>query len=194
MDYPSRELMITRKIAITIILTALCIGTNYALLPFFNIKFMDFIVFVGGFCFGPLVGGLVGVFSWAIYGSINPLGFSLPVWISTMVGEAFFGVCGGLVKLFVFRKSSRIVNDKPASAVFFAVSSLFLTLAYDLFTNLAYAYTYGINFIVAISVGFVPFGIMHLLSNAVFFGVGCVPAINIISKVTGGEKTVSNEK
>jgi LytS/YehU family sensor histidine kinase len=186
--------MNTLKIAMIVILTALCIGTNYALLPFFNVKFMDFIVFVGGFCFGPLVGGLVGVFSWGIYGSINPLGFSLPVWVSTMVGEAFFGVFGGLVKLFVFRKNSRIVNDKLGAAVLFAVSGLFLTLAYDLFTNLAYAYTYGINFIVAIIVGFVPFGIMHLLSNVVFFGVGCVPAINIIFKVTGGEKTVSREK
>jgi LytS/YehU family sensor histidine kinase len=178
----------------TVILTALCIGTNYLLLPFFNVKFMDFIVFVGGFCFGPLVGGLVGVFSWGIYGSINPLGFSLSVWVSCLVGEALFGVAGGLMKLFVFRKKTRIVNDKPATAVFFAVSSLFLTFAYDLLTNLAYAYTFGINFIVAIVVGFVPFGILHLLSNAVFFGIGCVPAINIISKVTGGEKAVSNEK
>ncbi len=184
--------MNTRKIAIIVMLTALCIGTNYLLLPFFNVKFMDVIVFVGGFCFGPLVGGLVGVFSWAIYGSINPLGFVLSVWVSTMVGEAIFGICGGLVKLFIFRKNSRIVNDKLGAAVLFAVSSLFLTFAYDLLTNLAYAYTYNINYIVAIIVGFVPFGILHLLSNALFFGIGCVPAINIISKVTGGEKAVSN--
>jgi hypothetical protein len=43
-------------------------------------------------------------------------------------------------------------------------------------------------------VGFVPFGIAHLLSNAVFFGLGCVPTINSILKVTGGEKTVSVKK
>jgi uncharacterized membrane protein len=70
--------MNTRKIAIIVILTALCISSNYALLPFFNVKFMDFIVLVGGFCFGPLAGGLIGVLSWGIYGTINPLGFSLP--------------------------------------------------------------------------------------------------------------------
>ncbi len=186
--------MNTRKIAIIVILTALCISSNYALLPFFNVKFMDFIVFVGGFCFGPLAGGLIGVLSWGIYGTINPLGFSFPVWISTMVGEAIFGIVGGLVKFLVFPKNPRFTNDKLGAAVLFGTVSLFLTLGYDLLTNLAYAYTFGINFIVAIIVGFVPFGVAHLLSNAVFFGVGCVPAINTILKVTGGEKTVSNEK
>lgn len=187
--------MNTRKISIMVILTALCIGTNYALLPFFNVKFMDFIVFVGGFCFGPLVGGSIGVLSWGIYGTLNPLGFSFPVWLSTMFGEAIFGVVGGLVRVLVFPKNSRMIDDKVGAAVLFGVISLFLTFGYDLITNLAYAYTFGINFIVAIIVGFVPFGIVHLVSNAVFFSVGCVPAINAILKVSGGEKkVVNNEK
>ncbi len=186
--------MKTRKIAIIVILTALCISTNYVLMPLFNVKFMDFIVFVGGFCFGPFVGALIGALTWAIYGTLNPLGFSLPVWISTMFGEAIFGVVGGIVRLFILPRNSRMINDKLGTAVLFGIISLFLTFGYDLITNLAYAYTFGINFIVAIIVGFVPFGIAHLLSNAVFFSVGCVPAINTILKVTGGEKTVNNEK
>jgi hypothetical protein len=186
--------MNAQKIAMMMILTALCIGTNYALLPFFNVKFMDFIVFVGGFCFGPLIGGSIGVLSWGVYGTLNPLGFSFPVWLSTMFGEAVFGVVGGLVRVFAFPKSSRVINDKVGAAVLFGVMSLFLTLGYDLITNIAYAYTFGINFIVAIVMGFVPFGILHLVSNAVFFSVGCVPAINTILKVTGGEKIVNEKK
>ena len=186
--------MITRKIAVVVMLVALCIGTNYLLLPFFNVKFMDLIVFVGGFCFGPLIGGSIGALTWVIYGTLNPLGFSFPVLLSTMFGEAIYGVVGGLLRILVFRKNSGMINDKVGAAVLFGVISLFCTFSYDLITNLAFAYAFGINFIVAIIVGFVPFGIVHLVSNAVFFSVGGVPAINSVLKVTGGEKTVSNEK
>jgi hypothetical protein len=187
--------MNSRKIALIAVLAALSIGTNYALLPFFNVKFMDFIVFVGGFCFGPVAGGLIGVISWAIYGSLNPLGFSFPVWLSTMFAEAIFGVAGGLAARFlVLPKNSRVGKDRIGVFVFFGVLSVFLTFIYDFITNAAYAYAYGMNLIVAIVVGFVPFGIIHLLSNAVFFSLGCVPTINTILKVTGGEKTVSVEE
>ena len=55
--------MQTLKIAIIACLVALSIGTNYALAGVWNVKLMDFIVFVGGFCFGPVVGVLVGVIS-----------------------------------------------------------------------------------------------------------------------------------
>lgn len=185
-----------RKIAIIAVLAALSIGTNYALLPFFNVKFMDFIVFVGGFCFGPFAGGLIGVISWAVYGSLNPLGFSFPVWLSTMFAEAiFFGVAGGLTARFlVLPKNSSVSKDRTSVFVLFGVISVFLTFIYDFVTNAAYAYAYGINLIVAIIVGFIPFGIVHLLSNVIFFSLGCVPTINTILKVTGGEKIVSVEK
>lgn len=185
-----------RKIAIIAVFTALSIGTNYALLPFFNVKFMDFIVFVGGFCFGPFAGGLIGVISWAVYGSLNPLGFSFPVWLSTMFAEAiFFGVAGGLTARFlVLPKNSSVSKDGTSVFVLFGVISVFLTFIYDFVTNAAYAYAYGINLIVAIIVGFIPFGIVHLLSNVIFFSLGCVPTINTILKVTGGEKIVSVEK
>lgn len=190
-----QTVMDSRKIAIIVVLAALSVGTNYLLSPFFNVKFMDFIVFVGGFCFGPLAGGLIGIFSWAIYGSLNPLGFSFPVWISTMVGEAFFGVVGGLTAQFVLPQRLRADGNRLSISVMFGIISLLLTFVYDLFTNAVYAYAYGINIFVAIIVGFVPFGVAHLLSNAVFFSVGCLPTINAISKIMGGgEKTVINEK
>ncbi|HLE74538.1 MAG TPA: ECF transporter S component [Candidatus Bathyarchaeia archaeon] len=182
--------MNSRKVAIITVLAALSIATNYALLPFFNVKFMDFIVFVGGFCFGPFAGGFIGAVSWAIYGSLNPLGFSLPVWLSTMFAEAIFGVVGGFTARFlVLPKNSSVNKDKIGTCILFGVVSMLLTFAYDFITNIAYAYAYDINLIVAIIVGFIPFGIVHLLSNVVFFSVGCVPTINTILKITGGEKS-----
>jgi hypothetical protein len=187
--------MNSKKIAIVAVLASLSIGTNYALLPLFNVKFMDFIVFVGGFCFGPLAGGLIGVISWAVYGSLNPLGFSLPVWLSTMSAEAVFGVVGGLTARFlILPKHSSVSNGKIGACVLFGVISVFLTFGYDFVTNVAFAYAYGINIILAIITGFVPFGIAHLLSNVIFFSVGCVPTINTILRVVGGEKTVNIEK
>lgn len=185
--------MKTRKIAIIIMLTALCIGTNYLLLPLYNVKFMDFIVFVSGFCFGPAIGGLIGLLSWTIYGTINPLGFSFPVWIATMTGEAIFGIVGGVARRAFFPKKISEIKDKLGAAILFGGLSLFLTLTYDLIANFAYSYAFGINFILAVIVGFVPFGIAHLVSNVVFFSVGCAPAINTVLKISGGEKTV-NEK
>ena len=173
-------------------LTALCIGTNYALLALPNVKFMDLIVFVGGFCFGPAIGGLIGVLSWTIYGTINPLGFSFPVWIATMTGEAIFGIVGGLARMTAFLKNVSKIGDKLGAAVLFGGLSLFLTLSYDLIANFAYSYAFGINFIVAVVSGF-PFAILHLVSNVIFFSVGCVPAINTVLKICGGEKSV-NEK
>jgi uncharacterized membrane protein len=185
----------SKKISIIVVLAALSVGTNYLLLPFFNVKFMDFIVFVSGFCFGPLTGGLIGIVSWSIYGSLNPLGFSLPVWLSTIVGEALFGVVGGLTARFILPHRVRADGNRLGICIMFGVISLFLTFVYDLFTNAVYAYAYGINIFVAIIVGFVPFGVAHLLSNVIFFSVGCLPTINTISKVVGGgEKTVINEK
>ena len=182
--------MNSRKIAIITVLAALSIATDYALLPFFNVKFMDFIVFVGGFCFGPFAGGFIGAISWAIYGSLNPLGFSLPVWLSTMFAEAIFGIAGGLTARFiVLPKNSSVNKDKIGTYILFGIVSMLLTFAYDFITNIAYAYAYGINLIVAIIVGFIPFGIAHLLSNVVFFSLGCVPTINTILKITIGEKS-----
>jgi len=51
------------------------------------VKFMGIIVFIGGFCFGPLTGALIGIFSWAVYGTINPHGFVLQAWLATMFSE-----------------------------------------------------------------------------------------------------------
>ena len=43
--------MNSRKTAILAVLIAISVGTNYAMISLYNVKFMDFIVFVGGFVF-----------------------------------------------------------------------------------------------------------------------------------------------
>ncbi|MFW6117322.1 MAG: ECF transporter S component [Thermoproteota archaeon] len=173
------------KIALISTLVALCVATNYALVEIPNVKAMDFIVFVGGFCFGPLVGGLIGIFSWAVYGVLNPYGFQLPIWLATMFGESIYGLVGGFLGKKLISTDNGVQKTK-ISFLFGVVAFLFTTL-YDLFANFVYALTYGMPILAAIVLG-TPFTILHQLSNTAIFVVGSFPVIVAIKKSLGGEK------
>lgn len=83
----AKPLKKTETVAIVAALSALCVATSYAMLPLFNIKLMDAIVFVAGFAFGAMPGMAIALTAWLVYGTINPLGLSLPVLISVMFTE-----------------------------------------------------------------------------------------------------------
>ncbi len=188
-------LMNPRKLAMMTILVAVSIGTNYAMISLYNVKFMDLIVFIGGFCLGSLAGALIGIISWAVYGMLNPLGFSLEIWLSTMLLETIYGVAGGLVRRWLHRDElSELRSERVAAHVFFGILGMFLTFAYDLVTNIVFGYVYNLDILVAVIFGFVPFGLVHMVSNACFFGMGGIPAINAISKVLGGGNLGLSEK
>jgi LytS/YehU family sensor histidine kinase len=187
--------MNSKKLAITTILVALSIGTNYAMIHLYNVKLMDLIVFIGGFCFGPSVGALTGIISWAVYGTMNPIGFSLPIWLTTMFSEIIYGIAGALIGKSLKRNGlGEIQNDRVNACAFFGLLGMLLTFVYDIITNIVFGYVSGWNILFAVIVGFVPFGLVHMLSNAFFFGLGCVPAINAISKVVGGENCGISKK
>lgn len=184
-----------QKVAMIAVLAALSIGTNYAMIFLFNVKLMDFIVFVGGFCFGPFVGASIGIVSWAVYGTLNPMGFSLPIWLSTMFMETIYGVVGGLMRRRLNLTTVVESRDGRINAfIFFAAIGMLLTFVYDIVTNIVFGYVIGWNILFAVIIGFVPFGLVHSLSNALFFGIGCVPAINAILNVAGGENFGISEK
>lgn len=184
-----------RKIATLALLIAVSVGTNYAMISFYNVKFMDFIVFIGGFCFGPVVGALTGIFSWIVYGTLNPAGFEIRIWLATMFSEAIYGVIGGLMNRTMLRDGSNALKERARTAsIFFGLLGMLLTFGYDLITNAVSGYIWYESILIGILVGFVPFGLAHVLSNAVFFGMGCVPAIRIISNLTGGKKNGSTAK
>ena len=86
-----------KDIALIALLTALSVGGSYALIGLPNINLMDIVVFVTSFVFGIPIGVAVSILSWSIYGIINPLGFVLPIWISTIIGESLFGFVGGIL-------------------------------------------------------------------------------------------------
>ncbi len=177
----------TRNVSLIIILTAVCVAGNYAFAGLLNINIMDIIVFTAGFVFGPLVGASIGALSWMIYGIINPFGFNLPIWLATMLGETVFGIVGG------WRGKS--TNNNIEKKIFkfnieMALLGLILTMIYDLFTNIIFAFSFGASVTYAIVTGWlIPpwFGILHEASNTLLFFFAVHPLIKAIKRAKGGE-------
>ncbi len=162
-----------RKIALVAVLTASALATNYLMIGTLNVKLMDLIVFTAGYILGSALGALTGGLVWLVYGTLNPFGFSLPVFFSTVLGEAMYGVAGGLFS----NRESGVGFDPWA-----AVAGFLLTFVYDLFTNIVSGVTAGISIPVALITG-TPFMLAHIISNTVFFGFGFKPLVNSIKKV-----------
>jgi len=162
--------------------------------PLFNVKFMDLLVFVSGFCFGSLPGVLVGVFTWLVYGTLNPLGLSLPVLVATTLGEAVFGFVGGLSRRFGLLRVPSVAKAERkeylASGVQMALLGFLLTFFYDFFTNIVFGWSWGLPIVAALASG-VPFAVLHQGSNLAFFLLGGPALIVAIQKVAPKEIEVT---
>lgn len=178
-----------RNICLIAILTAASIGSNYALIGLPNISLMDLIVFVTGFRFGVFAGAATGILTWMIYGTLNPFGFSFPMWVATMMGEAVFGIVGGFLGK---NASGEFWGGSYHSNYNFEIAlwGFILTFTYDLFTNVVYAATFGVPIFFALATGWlVPpwFGILHEGSNTILFLLATNPLIRAINSIKGGE-------
>ncbi|KPV63449.1 MAG: hypothetical protein AOA66_0925 [Candidatus Bathyarchaeota archaeon BA2] len=172
--------MNVRKVSIIATLTALCVATNYALVGVPNVKVMDFIIFIGGFCFGPFTGALIGALSWIVYGLINPYGFLLPIYLATMFAESIYGIVGGLIG-----KSLASIDFKGQHlrlCTLFGIFACMLTLIYDIVTNIVFAVTFSIPIVLAVIFG-VPFMFIHVFSNIAIFSLGSIPLITAMRKI-----------
>jgi len=188
---PPQMSLSTRDVCLIAVMAALCVSTNYAMFGLWNVKLMDLFVFVSGFCFGSLAGGLVGTLTWAVYGVLNPLGFSLPIWIATCLSETLYGVGGGLARKFGLRVpdiSDIGRREHWVCSAKIALLGFLLTSAYDFLTNLvciiwAPALT--------VFVGAVPFAVAHMGSNLFFFFWGGAALIMAVQKLSlrGGDKS-----
>lgn len=182
--YPATMLE-SKKICVIAITVALCIGSNYALVSIPNFKAMDFFVFISGFIFGSLVGASIGILVWIIYGVINPYGFFLPVWLATMFSEAIYGFIGGF--LGKRAASTNLNSNRLELGVVFGATGFFLTLVYDLITNVVYAWAFNMPLIAVLIMG-IPFAVVHELSNTILFGACSIPLITALEKFIGGER------
>jgi hypothetical protein len=160
------------------VMTATAIASNYLLIGVLNVKFMDLIVFTGGYLFGGSFGVSIGALTWLVYGTINPYGFNLPTLVATIIGESIYGIAGGFVRdRLSFEESWR--PDLRLGVIGFL-----LTFFYDVFTNIVSAWVAGIPVLVAFITG-LPFTLTHEVSNAVFFAVGVPPVVRAVSRING---------
>lgn len=168
----------SRKISLMAVMTASAIASNYLLIGLLNIKFMDLIVFTGGFLFGGVFGVSVGALTWLVYGTINPYGFNLPTLGATIIGEAIYGLAGG------FARNRLKIEEAWKPDFRLGILGFLLTFLYDVLTNIVSAWVAGIPILVAFITG-IPFTLTHEVSNAVFFAVGVPPLIRAVRKLNG---------
>jgi len=186
MDNPSnnmaKALKNPRKIALLSVLAALCLGIQLAPRPP-NVEFTSLFTFVIGFVFGIFTGVLFGSFVMFINGFFSPWGFSGLNMPFQITGMALIGLVGGVYKNYL---------SSYNSAEFFvevAVLGGFLTVIYDLITNLGVAIQFtiaGTAFswaaISALAYG-IPFSIVHVVSNSAVFGIAFSPLIKALNRV-----------
>jgi hypothetical protein len=131
--------------------------------------------------FGPLMGILFGSFVMFVNGFFSPWGFAGPNMPFQIAGMALVGLAGGL-----YRRYLQSYN----SARFYvevAVLGAFLTVVYDLITNLGVALFYMIvgmhptlAVITALAYG-TPFSLIHVSSNIFVFGIIFLPLIKSLN-------------
>jgi hypothetical protein len=168
------------KAVLTAVFTALCLGTNYAMTSLPNVKIMDALVFIAGFMFGLDVGCGVAIMTRLVYGFFNPYGPApFPLILFLIAGECFYAVAGvALRKWSLTGDLLKAKNSFRGMSYLFGLVGFVATFAYDALTNFA-TYLFLVDslyqaFIIGMITG-VPFGVLHELTNVVFFAT-VVPA------------------
>jgi len=181
-----------RQIALLSVLTAVSLGIQLAPRPP-NVEFTSLFAFIVGVLYGSLVGGFFGGFVMFVNGFLSPWGFAGFIMPFQIVGMATVGFAGGIYKRYV-------VGINPAKVCAeVAVLGAFLTLLYDIITNVGVAVppalsgvSWHISLILAFSMGAL-FSLVHIISNIALFGSGFILLIKALQRVPGGE-TLWSEK
>ncbi len=179
--------------ALLSVLTAVSLGIQLAPRPP-NVEFTSLFTFLVGILYGSLVGGFFGGFVMFVNGFLSPWGFAGFMMPFQMLGMAIAGVVGGIYKRYVVGvHSARVCTEV-------AVLGAFLTLLYDIITNVGVAVPptlsgvpWHISLISAFSMG-APFSLVHIVSNIALFGSGFIPLIKALQRVPGGEALWSEKE
>jgi len=183
---------VVRHLVLFIVLAALCIGIQLMPRPP-NVEFTSLIVFLAGAVLGVSFGAGLGVFVMFVNGFASPWGYAGLLLPFQVTGMAVVGVGGGL-----YGHSKRgSYNAKSCAEA--AVLGAFLTVVYEVITNFGWAVSLMLagepiflSFIGALVAGAV-FSVVHVVSNAVFFGAAFFPVANAMQKLLGGEQTRKRE-
>ncbi len=186
MDYPSKFALRLGIIAPVALFSSLAVASDYAMLPFAQIKLMDALVFLAGYFYGFYPGMAVATITWLIYGTFNPLGVAgFPLIAILIVGEMFYAIAGG----FLGRKTRNGIGSlkiQPSSRnLTLGVVGMSCALLYDLWTNAAEGLIiWGTleGAALRILTG-IPFAIVHEVADFIIFFALVPPLIVIIGKL-----------
>ncbi len=154
------------RIARVGIFSALAFGINAPFLAIPNVELFSLALFLAGVFLGLIEGLAVGFIAGVIFVFFNPNGpQTVPlVGLAQMQGFMLFGLVGGVLRSFVISKKTGLVP-----VLLLILIGVALTLWYDLSTNLAFALLFGPFWPVLI--GGLAFALVHIISNAVIFGM-----------------------
>jgi hypothetical protein len=163
-------------------MTALCVGLQLAPRPP-NVETTSLICFLVGFLFGAIFGAILGALTMFINGFLSPWGFAGIIMPFQMAGMALIGFVGG-----VYRK---LLGGNPMERAYTKILHLevsflaaFLTMIYDVLTNIGWALPSNTPIIAALISG-TWYTIIHVLSNAMLFGGAFFILVRIIGKLLG---------
>jgi hypothetical protein len=154
------------KVSLTAMLSAAAISVSYARFWASNIEFTSLTIFLSGLVLGSRIGTLVGLITESVFSSLNPLGTApLPIFLAQIGCMMLIGATGGIYSRLTDQSGGKIYSSLKMAAM-----GLYLTLVFDLVTNLGFAISfYGGNYAYALIVGSV-FMVIHVVSNTVIFG------------------------
>ena len=174
----------TRQLALFCALAAASVGIQLAPRPP-NIESTSLITFFVGVVFGCPAGGLFGTLVMFVNGFLSPWGFAGLIMPFQMVGMSLIGVAGGIFRRYgVAGSATRMVFEAT-------ILGSFLTLIYDIITNVGVAMISNVPIVLAFITGVV-FSLIHIVSNTLLFGLAFAPLIKAF-KALGEFRTIAGK-
>lgn len=186
--------MSTRRLALLIILTALCLALQVTPRPP-NVEFTSFLSFVMGLTEGVVIGAFFGSFVMLVNGFVSSSGFgglNIPFQV---IGMIFAAVLGGM-----YRRFTGNIGFSARFSLETAVLGAFVALIYDLITNFGVGFQLiltgenpSLAMFTALANG-APFSLLHIASNSLVFGVLFLPITNALNNLNVGESYWSKKE
>jgi len=172
-----------KRAALLAIMTALCVGIQLTPRPP-NVETTSLICFLVGFMFGARFGALLGALTMLINGFLSSWGFAGIIMPYQMAGMALIGFAGGFYRKVLGGNPNNAANPTKILRLEVSFLAAFLTLVYDVITNIGWAIPSGVPIIIALIQG-AWFTVIHVASNVVFFGSAFFILVRIIGNLLG---------
>lgn len=170
------------EVAVVAVFSALILGSDFALSPFYNVKLLDTLVFVCAYVFGFRVGALVGVVSETAWSFVSPVGMAGPIAPFLVAGEVMFALAGWAAS----KAWGRRFRPVSYYTIFIGATMAVCAFFWDLETNLATALlqywpspTLSEYFVTAFGPLTIPFTLAHEVSDLAF-GIILAPMFIIL--------------